>query len=309
MGSRIVGKVIAASLAPLLVLMMGAVAPSVSPVCPQAHAATLAKTKVVSKKLPKKGTVKFFKQKTYKMASLDYSLQEYGSLKTYYGDEYFGGVVDGMREGRGTSIWSNGDRYDGMYSQDQMSGEGTYTFSNGFYLTGVFEKNAFIRGDFCFSNKTGKYRVTYDNGTKTKLYVENNVGKYELGIQGGVFASADFELSNGLSYNGPLSSGYVSGLGEMGFPNGDSYVGQFSRGKRSGNGKYTWRNGAAYDGEWSNDAMNGKGTYYYPVGSKGSRLVGTFKNNKPDGECTYYVSATYAYRTKWVDGRCVSIWR
>ena len=51
--------------------------------------------------------------------------------------------------------------------------------------------------------------------------------------------------------------------------------------------------------------MNGSGTYYYTSKSTGERLEGTFKNNSPDGICTYYTDSTTSYKTDWSNGKCV----
>ena len=61
----------------------------------------------------------------------------------------------------------------------------------------------------------------------------------------------------------------------------------------------------SYKGDWSNDQMNGSGTYYYTSKSTGERLEGTFKNNSPDGICTYYTDSTTSYKTDWSNGKCV----
>lgn len=69
----------------------------------------------------------------------------------------------------------------------------------------------------------------------------------------------------------------------------------------------TWSDGASYDGEWSDDVMNGRGEYCYAPGSAGSRLVGTFENGMPNGECTWYQNDAKSYKTIWENGKCVKV--
>ena len=96
----------------------------------------------------------------------------------------------------------------------------------------------------------------------------------------------------------------------MTYSNGDTYLGTAKNGKWSGKGKYTWKNGAYYDGDWSDGQMNGNGTLYYAESQNGYKLVGTFKDGKPSGVCTYYPdknTPSKTYNTTWENGKCVKV--
>ena len=79
-------------------------------------------------------------------------------------------------------------------------------------------------------------------------------------------------------------------------------------GQKSGQGTYKWTSGASYEGEWSDDQMNGSGSYFYPTDEDGYKLVGSFENGQPTGECQYYVNPAKHYKTDWMNGRCVKIY-
>ena len=60
-------------------------------------------------------------------------------------------------------------------------------------------------------------------------------------------------------------------------------------------------------GHVHHDKMNGNGTYYYSAKAKGYKLEGSFKNNQPDGKCTYYLSESKSYTTHWSKGKCTKL--
>ena len=53
--------------------------------------------------------------------------------------------------------------------------------------------------------------------------------------------------------------------------------------------------------------MNGTGTYKYETSSKGKTLKGSFKENKPSGECSYITKKGTKYKTTWASGKCSSV--
>ena len=81
-------------------------------------------------------------------------------------------------------------------------------------------------------------------------------------------------------YAGTFSNGLRSGNGTAHFANGDVYVGQWNQDKMHGNGKYYYgglNSRETYDGNWVNNKMDGYGTYTL---SNGTKVTGTWKNNK-----------------------------
>lgn len=210
-----------------------------------------------------------------------------GKMSFSNGDTYTGNYSAGKRNAQGTYKWANGDSYVGNWKNDKMSGEGTYTFTNGNIVKGMFEENSF---------KNGKY------------YVINSFGKYTFTVENSEAKSIEIVLADGTTYSGPVTDGKLSGKAQIKYSNGDTYSGDIYNGTKSGQGTYTWSSGASYDGAWQEDKMNGSGNYYYPSSGTGYKLVGNFKNNKPDGQCEYYESLYTSYNTDWSNGKCVKVY-
>lgn len=55
------------------------------------------------------------------------------------GTTYRGTLVDGKREGFGTTTWIDGSKYIGEYKNDKESGRGIFIYSNGKREVGIFE--------------------------------------------------------------------------------------------------------------------------------------------------------------------------
>ena len=218
----------------------------------------------------------------------DYSgLSGTGELNYVNGDCYKGNYSVGARDGQGVYEWISGDKYDGQWSEDQMSGTGTYTYANGSYASGEFSGNVFING---------------------RYHIDNDFGTYEFTIADGVPTAVEMKLENGTTYSGGMSENKLTGQAQIKYSNGDKYSGNVLNGNKTGQGTYSWVGGASYDGQWSGDQMSGTGTYYYAKGENGYKLVGTFENGKPNGQCKYFEDTISFYKTDWVNGKCVKIY-
>ncbi|MGF0008566.1 MORN repeat-containing protein [Eubacteriales bacterium SGI.150] len=244
-------------------------------------------------------------QLTYKNGSIDVAQIEYvdgtsyngdcdrdglcgnGTMVFNNGDQYQGDYNANRRSGFGVYQWSNGDQYDGEWSADQMTGTGTYTFANGSYVSGTFDNNQFIDG---------------------KYYIQNDFGVYTFTVANGEPNAVEMELKDGTTYRGSVANGELTGQAQIQYSNGDKYSGSVQNGVRAGQGTYAWASGASYEGAWSGDKMSGTGTYYYPKNEDGYKLVGTFENGKPHGECQYYENTTTHYKTDWVNGKCKKVY-
>ena len=117
-----------------------------------------------------------------------------------------------------------------------------------------------------------------------------------------------------------------NGIGTLVFENGDKYEGSFKEGKLDGYGVFTFENGDVYNGEVKENLFVGNGTYTYYNGdqftgefaegffkygtlttSKGNRFVGTFYNNRMQGQGVLYDSkGKNIYTGTWVEG-CPSV--
>ena len=202
-------------------------------------------------------------------------------------DNYTGEFEGNQRSGKGIYTWKSGASYDGDWLNDEMNGTGTYTYSPNNYATGTFEKNIFIKGSYHLSNDFGEYTFTIETGEPTAVVMT---------------------LVNGTTYSGGMSEGKLNGNAQIQYSNGDTYSGNVTDNQKSGQGTYTWTSGASYEGKWSNDRMHGNGTYNYPKNQTGYQLTGEFNEGRPNGECTYYVSATEYYKTDWSNGKCVKVY-
>lgn len=191
---------------------------------------------------------------------------------------YEGDFSDSQKNGQGKFTWNDGTVYEGEWKNDQMHGQGKYLSIDNVSYIGTFKENKFYDGTCVFENNTGKYFLSYREGT-----IDN----------------AEISFLDGTTYSGGATTDNLSGIGTMIFPNEDEFTGSFENGKRNGQGVYKWASGESYDGEWSDDKMTGTGTYIYYDGSKAS---GTFEGNLfTDG--TYEVDNEFGeYRFTIVKG-------
>lgn len=238
----------------------------------------------------------------------------YGKLITAEGNVYEGdftnGVLNGsellnqvatgsysVREAEDTETagtryiirYSHREVYEGEVQDDRFHGEGSFTLSDGSTLVGQFENGEFVSGTYT-----------------TKI----NYNSCVFEVVDGCITHAEIKYNTGAIYSGDYKDGVISGNGTMKYSNGDVYEGEFENGLKSGQGTYTWtwQNGAHYTGTWENDQMNGSGTYFYPTWAKGYKLVGNFKDGKPDGQCEFYLTESTHYTTDWKNGSIAKIY-
>ena len=191
---------------------------------------------------------------------------------------YVGGFYNGKKNGTGTFTWTDGTVYDGEWNDDQMTGEGVYQSVDGVMYSGTFQGNTFQTGHCTFENSTGKYDLSYRDGS---VYY------------------AEIEFTTGAQYSGACSNTNLEGSGTMSFGDDDVYTGSYEHDQRNGNGTYTWANGDTYTGSLKNDKMAGEGSYVF---SDGSKLEGVFSNNAfTDGQ--YLIQNDYGeYDFTFSDG-------
>ena len=207
-----------------------------------------------------------------------------GVLSFPNGDIYQGNFRNGLRNGVGKYSWENGDEYSGEWLDDKMNGIGKYVFSSGEYISGSFLQNTFVHGDYVVNNESGEYKIQVAEDGKTTL---------------------QFTLIDGTKYSGDYQEGHATGTATIEYASGDTYSGDVIDALKSGSGTYKWSDGSKYTGSWENDQMNGEGTYYYSDSPR--KLVGTFNNNLPVGECQYYTTTILYYGTTWENGECIKV--
>ncbi|MBR6407866.1 MAG: hypothetical protein IKS19_04730 [Clostridia bacterium] len=224
--------------------------------------------------------------------------------------KYSGSFVDGKFEGIGLLEFANGDKYEGEWSSNQFSGDGVFKWNNGGSYTGSFSNNHFYgEGDLQIPN--GAYlKGTFNNNVLIEGigFIKNENASYTFTYKEGDVVNAEIEFADKSKYDGSYSDNTFNGNGVFTYKNGDSYTGNFKNGLRNGEGIYTWKeSGAKYEGNWLNDNMNGHGVYYYTLIPGAYKLDGNFKDNKPEGKCTFYQTKTKSYITYWTDGKCTKL--
>lgn len=209
-----------------------------------------------------------------------------GTLSFVNGDIYEGNFTNSARVGEGKFTWNDGSVYEGQWKNDTINGKGTVTFLNGETLNGIFVNNQFSSGDYTTETDYAKYVIKFSGGNITKVGIS---------------------VKNGDVYDCEYSEGNLNGNGLITYKNKDTYSGNIENGLKSGQGTYTWTDGSEYVGQWANDKINGSGTYFYKDGLEAYKLEGNFVDNKPDGECLFYVNSYTYYSTNWENGKCIKI--
>ena len=94
------------------------------------------------------------------------------------GTRYVGGVVEGMRSGRGTIFWQDGTRFIGHFKNDLRNGPGTMILPDGTVYTGFFENDEIIEKEV---ERPTNLRIQTFNEAKTKESLA--LGNTELPIE------------------------------------------------------------------------------------------------------------------------------
>lgn len=229
-----------------------------------------------------------FKDGTKYNGSFAEKISGNGQMIFANGDSYDGSYLSGQRNGNGEYIWKNGEKYIGEWSNDALCGKGKYIFNENEYIEGKFNNNEIV---------DAKYYLTIDD-TKYIFSINNKNDIVHL----------KFTRPN-YCYDGDYSFGELTGNVRVTYSSNDSYDGEFKNGVREGVGEYAWSNGAKYIGEWVDDVMCGEGTFYYATNGAGYKLVGSFANNVPIGDCLLYLydDSDYNVITTWENGVCTKV--
>jgi hypothetical protein len=183
------------------------------------------------------------------------SVKSYGTLEYKKGSIYVGEVVNGIREGCGSTRKKNGDSYTGEYKNNQRHGNGIYTYACGDKYEGQFVENK--------KHGYGIYTYATDHGTYYTGYWVNNI-KHGYGT----LVYYDGVVIQGIFENGTITSG------EILFPNDSKYVGTIDSYAMHGHGKMTYSDGFHIEGEFVDDYLCLDG-----------RHVCCYCLDKCDGEC------------------------
>ena len=213
------------------------------------------------------------------------------------GDKYEGEYKFGKFSGHGTYTWSNGSTYVGGWSSGRMHGYGIYRSADGkTSYEGEFKNDA-RDGIGIEKSASGKISgVIYKNGRLVKQ-------EFKIDIPDG---EGTHIYPDGSKYVGNFQDGFKHGKGTLTWDgNNGKYVGDFKNGFWHGKGTYAVYRADShlpylyYDGEWKYGKRHGNGTEEY---SDGSKHVGIFINDVPEGDGTFIFPDGSRCKGYWRDG-------
>ena len=149
--------------------------------------------------------------------------------------EYIGGMVDGVRHGRGTLSWNDGRHYVGEFRRGQPHGLGVYTWANGDVYEGTLAGGV-PEGEGVYRYADGAfYQGHFENGTKA--------GRGTL------------VWENGNRYDGYFVAGERHGLGHFRWRDGTVYRGRFAFDRQHGPGVKASVEGALFFQKWNDGEL------------------------------------------------------
>jgi hypothetical protein len=239
------------------------------------------------------------------------------------GDKYRGGMVNGVRNGKGEMIYKDGSSYVGDWGGNKRNGHGRMNYAYGDVYKGEWKDDKIhgrgimtyadgdvYDGEWKNNNRNGKGKMNYKNGGVYEGIWANNqrngqgIYKYPNGVVCvGKWKDDNFieitlknsigkeYVDNGYTYDddenlykGEMVNGERNGKGEMIYENGDIYNGNWINDERNGHGTMNYAYGDRYDGNWENDLRHGQGKMTY---SDGDVCEGEWKDDNPLGKYTF----------------------
>lgn len=180
--------------------------------------------------------------------------------------EYFGMVVNGLRQGRGRTQKADGQTaYEGDYYNDKRDGFGAYYYNT---------------GKICY---VGDWKENKRHGTGVSFRPDDSsihVGRWEMDTPQGV--SSVFDREGNLKFSGRLENGSRQGVGVSFDPQGETlFVGKWKDNQPTGEGsEFDSEGNLLYKGSWQNGRRHGVGTEYSKLGAV--LFTGTWKNGIRD---------------------------
>ncbi|EAN78428.1 protein kinase, putative [Trypanosoma brucei brucei TREU927] len=182
----------------------------------------------------------------------------FGRARWVSGDEYVGGWLDDVIDGRGVYMWADGDRYEGEYRCGVQHGFGVLSDKTGTYS-----------GEWVDDMRQGWGKMEYVGGDVYE-------GEWFANARHGQGTLIE---ANGVVFQGTFVNNVKEGKGVITSVNGDVYEGDFANDKPNGNGTYVWADGAKYVGSFKDGVKHGKGCEWL---ANGDWFAGVFINGEHD---------------------------
>lgn len=167
-------------------------------------------------------------------------LQGLAARLGYTDDLYTGRLVNGLRQGNGSSVYANGDKYVGQWRGDVREGKGICTFDSGVIYEGIWSNDEFH----------GYGKLSSPDGC---VYEGDWVSSRRDG-----FGVMHWTWTERFRYEGQWSKNRFHGLGTMIYYTGSKYVGDWANGREHGHGKISYWNGDTYEGEFEDGCEIGE---------------------------------------------------
>jgi hypothetical protein len=200
---------------------------------------------------------------------------------TEKGDQYFGELKDGLKNGKGVYVKKNGNKFIGSWENDDLIGEVEIFYQEDGGMKGTQYKGNFKNG---FANGFGMFifpnKEKYIGEIKDSKPHGDGIWIFKSGLRNeGVWKDGKFLRIKKLNFK-QKDTFDNDGQKILRYTNGDKYIGELSNGLPNGRGTYTYSYGDKYEGDFRNGFPDGFGAYTFPSGEK---YVGEFKQGKMHG--------------------------
>ena len=219
----------------------------------------------------------------------------FGTLTIADGTKYIGEFKNGKFNGQGTYT-AYDYKYVGEFKDGKGNGRGTYTFVDGRKYVGEFKdemRNG--QGTYTFANGSkyvGEWKDDRYNGQGTLFASNGSVTRQGVWANGNFIRSAPVQQASAINQSVATATQQPN-ISQSNLPTCPS-SGYF----HNCFGTTNHSNGDKYVGEFKDNKYNGQGTFYFLANNqfKGDKYVGSFKDDYRHGQGT----ATYSDGEKYV---------
>lgn len=153
------------------------------------------------------------------------------------GNNYIGGLINNIKNGKGIMEFENGDIYDGDWVNDEMHGIGKYQFVNGdIYIGNMINNYMHGKGEISYANGYScKSNFSFNKMSGQGVYYGLNKIKIYIGeFKNGSFHGVGklYHETKTKFYSGQFIDGICHGYGKLYSPEGKTlYTGKFNQGE------------------------------------------------------------------------------